>query len=202
MRSTATATAVEESNRYHHISVVGRDVRPSDLVEDATDAFVHVPHHSSSPCESEHRRGVALNQVPRSLTVRERNTEQRTTGPDVARLPENQTQSPTLHALQQWEGYVLERTTEEFTARLVDITGGASREQEEAVIPLAELADHEAAKATPGAIFRWVIGYERAPRKPQKRVSVIVFRDLPVITESDRRAGVAWAEDILQAFKS
>ena len=196
----ATVTAMKESNRRDEVSVSARDVRPSDLVEDAIDALVFPPRRSQPPSEFACWSGVALTQYPRSLTIREQDAGERAE-PDVARLPEEQNQFPTLHALQQWEGYVLQRTAAEFTARLVDLTGRGSHEQEDAVIPLAELADHEAAKVRPGAIFRWVIGYERAPRMPQKRVSVIVFRDLPVSTEIERCAGVAWALDILEAFR-
>ncbi len=119
---------------------------------------------------------------------------------DVTSPPRLRPQSATLHALQEWEGYVLEKTATTFTARLADLTNGVLHEEEEADIPLAELADHQIASVRRGAIFRWVIGYEQAPMRPLKRVSVIVFRDLPIVTESDLRAGDAWARDVLQAF--
>ena len=105
-----------------------------------------------------------------------------------------------LHALQEWEGHVVEIGDEEFTARLTDVTAEASYEQEEAVIPLAEISDSDAAKMREGSIFRWVIGYERSAAGTKKRVSQIVFRDLPAITEADLRAGEAWARETMRSF--
>ncbi len=107
----------------------------------------------------------------------------------------------TLHALQEWEGYVLETIGDDFVARLVDLTGGSSHEEEEAIIPLAEISDDDAAKLHVGAIFRWVIGYERAPSGTKKRVSQIVFRDLPRVTEQDLQQGREWARNTIKALK-
>ena len=105
-----------------------------------------------------------------------------------------------LHALQEWEGYVVEVGESEFVARLVDVTAGASHEGEEATFPRAELSDIDDAKLSDGSIFRWVIGYERSPAGTKKRVSQIVFRDLPAITKSDLRDGEAWARDMAEAL--
>ena len=66
----------------------------------------------------------------------------------------------TFHALQEWEGHVLEINEDEFVAALVDLTAGSSDEGEEAIIPLTEIADDDAAALRVGGIFRWVIGYE------------------------------------------
>ena len=107
----------------------------------------------------------------------------------------------TLHALQEWEGYVIEIGDKDFTARLVDLTTGASCEQEEAVIPLVEISEEDIKKMRPGSIFRWVIGYERlAVGKRRRRVSEFVFRDLPAFTESDLRDGETWADDIMKSL--
>ena len=84
-----------------------------------------------------------------------------------------------LHALQEWEGYVLEVGDTDFIARLVDMTAGASHEGEEAVIPRTELSEGEDAKMSAGSVFRWVIGYRWSPEGTKERVSRIVLRDLP-----------------------
>lgn len=105
-----------------------------------------------------------------------------------------------LHALQEWEGYVVEIGDDDFTARLTDLTAGASYEREEAVIPLIQLSDGDAAKMREGSVFRWVIGYERSAAGARKRFSVIVFRDLGALTEADLRAGEAWARETLRSF--
>ena len=116
-------------------------------------------------------------------------------------LPQpRRTPAATLHALQEWEGYVLEIGDTDFTARLVDLTTDASHEEEEAIIPLVEISDDDAKKVRVGSIFRWVIGYERSATRTKKRVSQFVFRDLPAITKSDLRDGEAWANEIVRSF--
>ena len=105
-----------------------------------------------------------------------------------------------FHARQEWEGYVVEMRATDFVAHLTDLTAGAPHEQEEATIPLSELSDHDAARMTTGSVFRWVIGYERSPAGTKKRVSQIVLRDLPAMTEADLRSGEEWARETMQAF--
>ena len=109
-------------------------------------------------------------------------------------------QGASLHALQEWEGYVVDIRETEFVARLVDITAGASHEGEEATFSRAELSDGDDAKICDGSIFRWVIGYERSPAGTKKRVSQIVFRDLPALTRSDLRDGEAWAREMAESL--
>ena len=106
-----------------------------------------------------------------------------------------------LHALQEWEGYVVEIGATEFVARLIGITAGASIEEEDAIIPLVEVSPHDTATLREGTIFRWVIGFQRSPYGAKKRVSRIVFRDLPVTTKGDLAAGAAWAEHVLRSFR-
>ena len=78
------------------------------------------------------------------------------------------TAAATFHALQEWEGHVLEIGGDEFVAALIDLTAGSSHEEEEAIIPLTEISDGDAATLRVGAIFRWVIGYERSPSGTKK----------------------------------
>lgn len=106
-----------------------------------------------------------------------------------------------LHVLQEWEGYVVEMRGDEFVARLVDLTAGSTHEEEEAIIPKAMISGNDLATAVVGSIFRWVIGYERSPGgTKKKRVSRIVFRDLPRMTERDFREGRRWARETMRAF--
>ncbi len=112
--------------------------------------------------------------------------------------PRAQVPAATLHALQEWEGYVLEIGKTDFVANLVDLTAGSSNETEEAAIPLAEISDDDTAKIRAGSVFRWVIGYERSVAGTKKRVSLIVFRDLPAITKTDLRDGKAWARETIR----
>ena len=110
------------------------------------------------------------------------------------------TDTVTFSALQEWEGHVLEISGNEFVAALVDLTAGSSHEEEEAVIPLTEISDEDATALRVGGIFRWVIGYERSLSGTKKRVSQIVFRDLPRITERDLKHGREWARETKRAF--
>ncbi len=120
---------------------------------------------------------------------------------DFPPLAKRRPRATTFHALQEWEGYVVEIAENEFTANLVDLTAGRSRETEEATIPLDEVSADDASRMTEGSIFRWVIGYEHSPEGTRKRVSQIVFRDLPAITESDMAAGRAWAKHMAEALR-
>lgn len=104
----------------------------------------------------------------------------------------------TFNALQEWEGYVLEIGDEKFTARLLDLTADASLAEEEAEIPLSEISKNDRDQIGPGSIFRWSIGYERSLAGTKKRVSHIVFRDMPALSKLDMIAGTRWAEEILK----
>ncbi len=119
---------------------------------------------------------------------------------DLPPPPTSRMRTATFHALQEWEGYVIEVRQTEFVARLVDLTAGAQYEQEEAIIPKDEVSESDLTKMRLGSFFRWVIGYERSAAGTKKRVSQIVFRDLPVITKRDLREGNEWARKIRRSF--
>ena len=106
----------------------------------------------------------------------------------------------TFYPLQEWEGYVIAIDKDSFTARLVDITAGETRTTETATIPLTEISKTDADKMEIGSFFRWVIGYRRDASGTKHRVSVIVFRDLPVMTKARLRRARAWAEKIRTIF--
>ena len=117
------------------------------------------------------------------------------------------TRRPSLHALQEWEGWVVEIGEDEFLARLVDVTAGATVsepewiEEEEALIPFSEIDEDDLKQLREGSIFRWVIGYERSPSGTKRRVSDIVFRDLPAVTARDLALGEEWANRVSQLFQ-
>jgi hypothetical protein len=109
--------------------------------------------------------------------------------------------SVTFHALQEWEGYVTEIGHKDFTANLLDLTAGETYAGEEAVIPLVEIWEADAAKMQVGSIFRWVIGYQRSVVGTKERVSRIVFRDLPAFTKNEIQAAEEWAETTKAVFE-
>lgn len=99
-----------------------------------------------------------------------------------------------LHALQEWEGYIVNIYADSFVARLVDITADDDYETEEVTIPFEELSSEDAEKVELGRFFRWVIGYERSASGAKRMVSRVVFRNLPRITQRDVEKANAWAE--------
>ena len=112
----------------------------------------------------------------------------------------------TMHPLQEWEGYVLSRGEEDFAARLRDLTAESHASalgqgaEEEATIPLSEVSEDDFEWLYPGSVFRWVIGYERAATGTKRRISQIVFRNLPSLTEEDESKGAEWASKVMQAL--
>jgi len=107
-----------------------------------------------------------------------------------------------LEPLQEWEGCVTGVGDENFVAELVDLTAGDCLANEEATIALREISDADRAKLGMGSRFRWVIGYERLPTGVRRSVSRFVFADPPVVTAADLRRGKAWADRMLEWFKS
>ena len=117
-------------------------------------------------------------------------------------------QAESMTALQEWEGRVVAVHEDEIVALLVDVTAASLSpetdwgiEDEEAVIPLSEIDDHDLKYLREGSIFRWVIGYGYTRSGRRRRISDIVFRDLPAITVHDRALGESWAERILQSSR-
>ncbi|WP_420441428.1 hypothetical protein [Candidatus Palauibacter sp.] len=76
----------------------------------------------------------------------------------------------------------------------MDLTAGDSVACEDAVIPLDEISAEDRQNMESGSIFRWVIGYERSVGGTRRRVSQIVFLDLPPVTDRDLERGREWAD--------
>ena len=92
---------------------------------------------------------------------------------------------PTLVAMQEWEGIVIEITDNDFVARLIDVTDRDRPGDEEATFPLTEVSASDISMLVPGAIFRWTIGMQRLPGGTKQRISQVVFRRLPAWTKTD-----------------
>lgn len=195
------------STAQHHFNGTGRGSEPSPedgahaLVQRANDAVnAAIAHRKNSPSE-EVVRGANMETTTRSMFISHEQGDERVFQLiDFPPPPERRASKATFHALQEWEGYVVDIGKTNFVARLIDLTAGSEHEDEEATIPLDEISDHDAERIREGSIFRWVIGYERSVAGTKKRVSQIVFRDLPAITESDLRDARAWAEDMARAL--
>jgi hypothetical protein len=101
-------------------------------------------------------------------------------------LPERRsTRIVSYHALQEWEGYVTSISSDTFTADLVDMTRAAKQADEQVELDLDEIGVEQRGELQVGAVFRWTIGYETLPSGQRRRVSQLVFRQLPKWTEVD-----------------
>lgn len=100
------------------------------------------------------------------------------------RIPPQQV-ALSLEPLQEWEGYVTEVGRESFTARLVDVTARRKLEEEEAEFPISDLSDTDREQLKLGAVFRWVIGYQRSLGGTKRRVSQLTFRRMPAWSKRD-----------------
>ena len=180
-----------------------RDPAASVLVRRADDAVRAALARGTESSSEASTRGAGAGTIVRPpLTGREQSGAGFSRRIDFPTPPEPRAPTTTLHALQEWEGYVVDVGETDFVARLIDLTAGSEHEDEEAIIPLAEISDDDVARMREGSIFRWVIGYERSVTGTKKRVSQIVFRDLPAITAADLRDAEAWAEETARAFES
>jgi hypothetical protein len=87
--------------------------------------------------------------------------------------------------MQEWEGVVVNITQDTFEATLIDITARRKYEEEIAEFPIADVSDDDRNILKTGAIFRWLIGYERHPSGVKRRVSSVVFRRLSEWSKAD-----------------
>jgi hypothetical protein len=83
-----------------------------------------------------------------------------------------------IRILQQWEGVVSDVGTRDFTADLNSLTDpkapGLTGE-----ISLEEVSDSDRTLVEQGAVFYWVIGYDKSPTGQVTRISEIRFRRSP-----------------------
>jgi hypothetical protein len=84
--------------------------------------------------------------------------------------------------LQQWEGVVLFREDESFTARIFE--GYQDFPAKRTKISLQEVADEQHELVLPGGTFSWIIGY-RIRGGTRSRFSEIYFRRLPPWTKQE-----------------
>ena len=200
MVQPAQSTAAHHANDHARSSDFDEDTMHEYLVQNTHEAIQSwVDHRTGSQTTSGLDPDVDAVAIP-SFDDRGQDGDLLSRVVDLPKPKVRPSPRVTFHALQEWEGYVTEISDTEFTARLTDLTSGAKYASEEANIPLDEISEDDADKMRVGSIFRWVIGYERKGRT-KKRVSQIVFRDLPMITKSDLQDGQKWAHRIVAAFQ-
>ena len=180
-----------------------RGAKPTELIHEGYTKSIDVaPRQAQSTVEDEIKSEDVNNSkgtTPTTISFQGNLTSQLRT-PDPT--PETR-HWVTLHALQEWEGYVIHIGDIDFSVRLRDLTAEHPDQQvgrsveEEATIPLSEISDDDYDRLHPGSVFRWIIGYERAASGTKRRVSQIIFRDLPSVSEQDRSEGTEWANRVM-----
>ena len=201
MLQAAQSTAAQHANPHKRLSDFGEDAVPESPVQNLHQQVLSLAleQEDGSPTARIHDQDMERGTLPVSAgSEQEDNALSR-----IVTLPQPSARwspSVTLHALQEWEGYVVEIGEHEFVANLVDLTAGMSYATDEATIPMEEISEHDAEKMSEGDIFRWVIGYERSASGTKRRVSQIVFRDLPRMTAADFEEGRKWAERVSRSL--
>lgn len=86
----------------------------------------------------------------------------------------------------EWNGCVLDVHDHFFTAELTGIIGeGVSGEEEDAEIPISDVAPSDRELLTPGNFFRLCVFYETQEDGRPRRYTQVVFRRLPAYRASD-----------------
>ncbi len=179
-----------------------RRIAPGKIADSEDEANTEIPVMRELDVSSLDALSTAHLAYVETLAIR--NLDSRGVGPAISFPPQARPRRPTatLHALQEWEGHVVEMGDNKFVAHLTDLTAGHSHASEEATIPMAEVSGYDRHRMAVGGIFRWVIGYEQSVEGTRTRVSRIVFRDLPRMTASDFREGEEWAHRVLESWKT
>ena len=200
MSQAVQSTAAQHTNPRERLSDFNEDAVPESPVQNLYQVLsLALEQEEVSPTTGVHDQDIEGTTLP-TFASREQDDG---VLPRILNLPQPSAHwslSATFHALQEWEGYVVEIGEDEFVARLVDLTAGMSYETDEATIPMEEISEHDAEKMSEGDIFRWVIGYERSASGTKRRVSQIVFRDLPRMTAADFEEGRKWAEKVARSL--
>jgi hypothetical protein len=118
------------------------------------------------------------------------------------RLSSRQAYIVSSHALQRWDGYVLDVGPNSFRARLTDLTSRSVQpDAEEVQISLEELDAESRALLAPGRLFQWSIGYELSRSGQKTRFSRIVVRQLPIWTSGELDQARSEAKELAQAIR-
>ena len=117
----------------------------------------------------------------------------------VVRYPGPAHESPREVVMQEWEGQVQEVGESVFSARLVDLTRNSREETEEADLPMDYLGEADRDLVVPGALFRWIIGYNWASGEKQPFTRVVIRR-LPIWTEREIKSADQEAAELHDAL--
>ncbi len=118
-------------------------------------------------------------------------------------IPERNTARPkrTLTPTAEWEGYVESISDHEFTAKMVYLNSNSSIPTDIATFSIDEVSEDDWQLLIKGAIFRWIIGYERLSSGQVRKVSELYFRRLPVHSEKDYKRSLNKAKNLIASIK-
>lgn len=103
-------------------------------------------------------------------------------------------------SLQKWEGYVIEKKEDSFTARLINRTIDSSEEIAE--FNLTEVDEEDLYLVESGAVFYWNIGYLDRRSGGRRRISEIRFRRLPAWSEAELDSANKEAKRMREIFSN
>lgn len=102
--------------------------------------------------------------------------------------------------LQSWEGWVISKRAEEFTAVIKDLSN-TENPNEEVVISIEEISKSDRDLIEAGAVFYWYIGYKDNDNGNRERVSNIRFRRLPGWSKKDFERAEKLTDEWVEHFK-
>ena len=142
MSRTASFSAAQRTEAFGERSGFDTDAEAKDLLRTADEAVrLTLEHGTNAGLATNTRNRNATPETLRAPVGREQHDAADRLVNMLPPRPPRRVPSATFHALQEWEGYVVDVGAADFVARLVDLTAGSSHEEEEAVIPLTELSD-------------------------------------------------------------
>ncbi len=201
MSQTAQLTTPQRTSAYDDDNSPAMGATIEDVVRNRDEFAGIVPPHGADTSTTSVRDPQADATTSRPFTGSEQNETRPARVVDLLGPRTIPKPTPSLHALQEWEGYVTEINDSDFVANLLDVTAGDTFAGEEVVIPLDEISEADVARMHTGSIFRWVIGYECAPSGSKRRVSQIVFRNLSAFTQKDLQEAEEWAAKMMSVFE-
>ncbi|HWN95941.1 MAG TPA: hypothetical protein VNT99_12970 [Methylomirabilota bacterium] len=110
-------------------------------------------------------------------------------------LPPLEDEHEQFVALHQWEGYVVDLNEKTFTAKLIDVAEGGTREDGE--FDLKQVSNDDLPLLKRGAVFYWSIGYHTDTARRRRTVSELRFRRLPPLNHDEIATARKAAQTIL-----
>ena len=118
----------------------------------------------------------------------------------VLRSPAHPIPAVSFVCLQRWQGTVLHRNGQTFTARLVDLTG--DEQDDFAELSTDEVAPGDIRRLVPGAVFTLATGYARSAGGQRTRQTALMLQDLPIWNETELATARGKAREMKARFAS